>query len=48
MYVPWNITQPKKKEEIVMPAATWVKREDVMLREPSQSQEDKRRAIALM
>ena len=44
----WNITQPQKKNEILVFATTWMKLESIMLSEISQSEKDKYRMISLI
>ena len=41
IYTQWNITQPFKKNEIMLYAATWVDLEGIMLSELSQTEKDK-------
>ena len=45
---PMEYHSPLKRKEILIPATTWVKLEDMMLSEISQSQKDKYCMIPLM
>ena len=44
----WNITQPWKKNEIMLFAATWMDLEIIILSEGSQTEKDKYRMISLI
>ena len=48
IYIQWNIFQPLKGKEILTHAMVWMKLEDIILSEISQSQKDKYHMIALM
>ena len=47
-YIPWNITQPLKKNEIMPFAATWMELETAILSEVSQTQKEKYHIILLI
>ena len=41
IYIQWNITQPLKKNNVILFAATWMDLEIIILREVSQKERDK-------
>jgi len=47
IYIPWNITQPLKKNEIIPLAATWIDLEIVIPSEVNQRQKDKYMTLLL-
>ena len=47
VYIPWDTSQPLKKNEILPFAATWLDLKDIMLSEISQTEKDKCSMILL-